>query len=1842
MLFKRPLKKMINSFLTLVIVSTLFNLPAIPASTAHAAEGDHSDLLGIVVNKPAHAVVNPDLATIDIALPYGTLYQMLNVTTNPGAAAALYRSNGTTAISFAASGINKGDAKLDQFSPDGTTLYYLKVTDKSNGTNSKTYTIKVSVDPVPSPPAGTVGANDKYSPLNIHAGEHAWDVMGASKIGRGSTTGSVEGPGVPSSYSGKAWYESVYDRNGDYPLASTVNASWLGDNMYLQTIGKNDLPALAKYGVAGVPGTDKLNSDILRFHEFDPFVTPDGVSRDDGDRGAVGSDRQRLEIKSNTGTSNIDANSVGGDIMTNHWRLMLPSETLRYQKDVGDKHAGDFIVPHRFWHIFQMKEIAGNAAGQPVATLSLVSSEGKGQLEFRNNPDGSYADRIKPLFTIPFEKIVDRWLDFDVTILTADSGYIYGKLVDLESGEVLFEGGMTAETYRRPEAANPDTGRLERSDLPAANGQQNRSKWGLYRGMYNGPGDAEYADEFQNATMYLSDVYLIKRDKNSYVFPDGWDPKAQPKNVAAWARPAAITAYKGAPFGSLPLPAQLDVTLSTGNTEKVNVMWSSADYDSNQTGTFKIYGDFAGSGITNTKNIRPYIEVTLQDVRPPSVNLLDPSRFTPQAGVNLKVSSETGDHPGADALKTKGSGYWRNSSSNVYKTDYSPSSLAFSLDLGASKTIDKLYLEIPNTISNIQENATRFEVYYSNSPDSWASAPTASDTATDYDWRANGWTLAGGTETEGLWSYVTYNGQSWGYDTKTFLFPFTARYIMINTVLVGPRDRRADDANAVMGLSGLAIYGKDPVSNETALTPAKSTYSTWDQTAPVTASINLAAGQLLTGISKGDTALRPDADYSLAGNTVTFSPAYLAKLPLGTNEFTFYFNNGAPSVFALDVTARGYGENGKTIKMNAIEGVSPYNILGGAMGTDEPVEGVTKRIRNAYHEFYGDQPRATAADDHIKGVWDSALQKYVFEVMEYGRGVNNEYLDKVRDGEYGHKGNFDPSVGYITGGAAYNDRQRIEIRPSEDSTGDFVAHEGDLVSYEWLWNIPDGSQWNQPNFRHIFQLKAVNAQAADTLPGGNSGGENGAYILAMSISGTTARNLVVNHNRYDGDKNLMTIPLKDIDGHWIKVELKALISDTGWLTVKITDTVTGKVYTFDSPDVYKVFPNQGAGDGVKDLWRRPERSGGFETEYPAAFDQYLRPKWGIYRSSNGSTNSAYDVRLKLADITISKLASGIPAVNLALNKKAYNVGPTEGANPIQLQSATANVYGNADKLTTGVLQDPTKWNVTNVTGLEQIGHYSWLGTDGARKGSFVVDLGRDMDFSQIRLFAKSTRLKGVTVYVSEDFGNHSSAAEFDAMAFKQVDKRTSEGYTFATGNNDGGTDSEDSSYPIDLGKTYHSRYIKVTVENASGGNAGTDLTGPPRLTQVQVFNAPSPPQHLRVETAGSAAVLKWDAGGSGEGYIVNNGTAVLAELPETATSCVLPADITDVSQIAVRTKGTDPYSRKFMLSAPALPAVAPIPAIVSLTPVSVTTKAGTAPVLPSVVTAVYSDNTTNQVPVLWDAIDPAKYASPGSFSVQGTVTGTTYKALANVTVTESPKADASIVYTGPSSSVGAKTTLTAVIREQTSGGPGKLGGLPITFDVKKLQTDGAAVPYRSESVTTDVYGGASLVASLPAGLYEVSAGLDANPYYKETAVKSTLAVNADKTGSLQVAGNIDAPVPPGIFGAKAKKIHIEGQWYMLNGKPLGLAAIHAEPQGLRLFMKQPDWIVTAGTSAFVQGSAWNEQGIEYTVRLAMDTAKGKAGKSSVLSVVIWKGGAAEGTPVAEVWGQKFSGSIQIR
>jgi hypothetical protein len=103
----------------------------------------------------------------------------------------------------------------------------------------------------------------------------------------------------------------------------------------------------------------------------------------------------------------------------------------------------------------------------------------------------------------------------------------------------------------------------------------------------------------------------------------------------------------------------------------------------------------------------------------------------------------------------------------------------------------------------------------------------------------------------------------------------------------------------------------------------------------------------------------------------------------------------------------------------------------------------------------------------------------------------------------------------------------------------------------------------------------------------------------------------------------------------------------------------------------------------------------------------------------------------------------------------------------------------------------------------------------------------------------------------------------------------------------------------------------------------------------------------------------------------------------------------------------------------------------------------TAPALPTTVRLVYNDGVDQFVPVTWDPIDPAKYTSPGKFTVTGTVAGTTVKAQANIRVTEDVTTNQNIANsesplkpTADASYSGTENTLPAAMLDgdKTSGG----------------------------------------------------------------------------------------------------------------------------------------------------------------------------------------------------------------
>ena len=306
------------------------------------------------------------------------------------------------------------------------------------------------------------------------------------------------------------------------------------------------------------------------------------------------------------------------------------------------------------------------------------------------------------------------------------------------------------------------------------------------------------------------------------------------------------------------------------------------------------------------------------------------------------------------------------------------------------------------------------------------------------------------------------------------------------------------------------------------------------------------------------------------------------------------------------------------IIVNASDSVPAFTTLEQAFNTKSPVEGTTHHARMRFPE----------AERHVRSVYDQSLGKHVFRV-------------EVHD-------QFCPDGCYLHGPS---DRQRIEVRPTSDLP-EGVARENDITEYVWNFKIDDAFP-RPTGFCHIFQMKATSQVRGivDEASGLQvSGTEAGSAILLLSVSSTDE--VTFRHNRLGGSAGaevLEKVPVRDIKGKWVKVEITVLHSDNGCVRMKMSDVSTGRVYMkYDDPK------------RVIDLWRRPEiryeeqhgdrmRRRYEETALPAHKNQYNRPKWGIYRKAIGAydrdgvtANSRYagvDVQgavLYLSDITIRK------------------------------------------------------------------------------------------------------------------------------------------------------------------------------------------------------------------------------------------------------------------------------------------------------------------------------------------------------------------------------------------------------------------------------------------------------------------------------------------------------------------------------------------------------------------------------------------------------------------------------
>lgn len=201
--------------------------------------------------------------------------------------------------------------------------------------------------------------------------------------------------------------------------------------------------------------------------------------------------------------------------------------------------------------------------------------------------------------------------------------------------------------------------------------------------------------------------------------------------------------------------------------------------------------------------------------------------------------------------------------------------------------------------------------------------------------------------------------------------------------------------------------------------------------------------------------------------------------------------------------------------------------------------------------------------------------------------------------------------------------------------------------------------------------------------------------------------------------------------------------------------------------------------------------------------------------------------------------------------------------------------------------------------------------------------------------------------------------------------------------------------------------------------------------------------------------------------------------------------------------------------------------IVSIDEVRVETEAGKAPVLPSVVTARYSDGSTRQVPVVWDAIDPSKYATAGVFTVEGTVEGTSIKAVARITVVKKPDSGGSGDYDDSGSSDSGSGRVTPTPAPGKPDAPEIEGG-NIVFSGLKADASGSVnvainetdIEKALEGVTADAEGIKTIIVSIPSVEGATDYRLAIPKPYLTSEMQNTRIVFATDNGTVELPSNM--------------------------------------------------------------------------------------------------------------------------
>ena len=156
------------------------------------------------------------------------------------------------------------------------------------------------------------------------------------------------------------------------------------------------------------------------------------------------------------------------------------------------------------------------------------------------------------------------------------------------------------------------------------------------------------------------------------------------------------------------------------------------------------------------------------------------------------------------------------------------------------------------------------------------------------------------------------------------------------------------------------------------------------------------------------------------------------------------------------------------------------------------------------------------------------------------------------------------------------DRQRVEIKTYEPSPENLKGTLGEIVTYKWKFKLPKGFQ-PSGSFTHLHQIKAV-------------GGAQDLPLFTITARKSKVNQLIVIHNN---ETTIASANLSEFEGVWLEITESIKIGANGTYSILIKKVKNGEeLLSFKSDTIMTIRPD----------------------------NDFIRPKWGIYRSLKKATD----------------------------------------------------------------------------------------------------------------------------------------------------------------------------------------------------------------------------------------------------------------------------------------------------------------------------------------------------------------------------------------------------------------------------------------------------------------------------------------------------------------------------------------------------------------------------------------------------------------------------------------------